>query len=92
MLHDVITLKPGLLVETIDDESLVLDMERNVYFGLNPVALEIWRGLESGHTPQRIISELTATYDAIPSDALTRDVLSFVESLLDQQLATRAAP
>jgi hypothetical protein len=92
MLHDVFTLKPGLLVETIDDESLVLDMERNVYFGLNPVALEVWRGLEAGLAPYAIVDGLTRAYPDIPEDALARDVLSFVEALVSQGLATRAAP
>jgi len=85
-----IELRGDLLVEEIDGECVILDLERNVYFGLNPTALIIWRGLERGDALDVILSELVATFDA-PEGVLRADLDGFVSGLLEQRLAHDAS-
>ena len=56
----VFTARDDLVVETIDGECLVLDLDRNVYFGLNPLGLSIWEAIatasSTGSGPRAIRS------------------------------------
>ena len=40
-----------------------LNIERGAYFGMNPVAGEIWDMLEAPHSPQQVIQKLMALYE-----------------------------
>ena len=85
-LRTKLHISPNLLVATIDDESLLLDMDQNVYFGLNAVALEIWNGLENQESLERILERLMSEYDA-SQEALERDLLESVDLLTHHGLA-----
>lgn len=83
----VLSLRADLLVETVDDESLVLDLNRNVYFGLNPMALEIWNDLKEGATMQEIVASLVTRYNQ-DEMSIFKDVQEFLHMLIEHGLAT----
>jgi len=86
---DIFTLRAGLIVEQIDGECLVLDMSRNVYFGLDAVALFIWTMLERGDAFGEIVAALSERYADVPREQLRQDACEFVEQLLAQELLSR---
>lgn len=83
---DTFTLRAGLIVEQIDGECLVLDMSRNVYFGLDAVGLLIWTMLERGDALGDLVAALSERYPDVPYEQLRQDTCEFVEQLLAQEL------
>jgi hypothetical protein len=53
----------NILFSEIDQDKVMIDIERGAYFGMNPVAGEIWDLLETPHTPRQIIDKLMAEYE-----------------------------
>lgn len=53
----------NILFSEIDQDKVMIDIERGAYFGMNPVAGEIWDMLETPQTPQQIIDKLLAEYE-----------------------------
>lgn len=76
-----------LIIEQVDDEALVLDMSGNVFFSLNPVALAMMTSLREGKTLGEVAHSVGAEYDA-PADHIRQDLESFVQDLLERNLAS----
>ena len=53
----------NILFSEIDQDKVMIDIERGAYFGMNPVAGEIWDMLEVPQTPQQVIEKLLALYE-----------------------------
>jgi hypothetical protein len=68
---------PGVFSREIGDESVLVDLERGQYFGLNETGRAVWRGLEAGDSRETIAAKV-ATEFAVPFDR----ALSDVEALL----------
>jgi hypothetical protein len=81
--------REDLLVEQVDEEVMILDMERNVYFGLDPMARAVWVMLVGESSVEEIISTLEARYG--DRERITRDVVSFIEQVLAHQLMRERA-
>jgi hypothetical protein len=88
----VFTARDDLVVETIDGECLVLDLDRNVYFGLNPVGLSIWEAISSGATLANILDGLTARFPDVPADRLDADLRAFLGQLVGAHLVLTSSP
>lgn len=69
----------------LDGETVLLNVETGVYFGLDPVGTEIWKVLETGATEEDVVSRLGEIFD-VDSDQLREDVREFVSLLEDKQL------
>lgn len=76
--------REDLLVEQVDEEVMILDMERNVYFGLDPMARAVWGMLVEESSVEEIITRLDARYG--DRERITRDVVGFIEQVLAHQL------
>ena len=53
----------NILFSEIDQDKVMIDIQRGAYFGLNPVAGEIWNLLETVHTPAELVRALLNTYE-----------------------------
>jgi len=73
----------------LDDEMVLLDAERGIYYGLDPVGTRIWQLLGAGHDAEEITEQLTAEYDADP-DLLRADVAAFLAQLAARGLIRRS--
>lgn len=82
-------MREDLLVEQVDDEVVVLDMERNVYFGLEPMARAIWEMLKQGSSVSEVVAALHARYGE--QERIERDVATFVAQVLEQGLMREAS-
>jgi hypothetical protein len=80
--------RESLVLEEIDDEVVILDLQKNVYFGLNEVAKLVWRGLERDQTIGEIVDELVEQFD-VEREVLTCDVHAFVGEALENELISR---
>ena len=71
--------------ETIDGETLFVQLETGNYYSLRGTGVEIWSLLEAGHSTAEIVDQLTRRYDAAPEvvEAATR---SLAQELVQEQL------
>jgi hypothetical protein len=81
-------LRPARDVLTAEREGLtvLLDLRRGTYVGLDEVGTAIWREVEAGSTPREVEARLCAEYDA-PAEMVCADVASFTAALLRRGLA-----
>jgi hypothetical protein len=80
--------REGLVLEEIDDEVVILDLQNNVYFGLNEVGKLVWRGLEDDLSVGEVIDALLEEFE-VDRDVLAQDVRAFVADALDSELVER---
>lgn len=72
---------PDVLFQVVNDEMVLLDLDGETYFGLNPVGARIWQLLEQGRNTADIIATLLAEYE-VGRDRLEEDVGALIEQLL----------
>jgi hypothetical protein len=75
----------GLAWQIIDDEGVVLDLERGRSIGLNPVAALVF-SLLGTHDEEAIAAEVTAQFEVSP-DRARGDVARFLGLLRERGLA-----
>jgi len=75
-----------VFAQEVDGEMVLLDMADENYFGLDDVGSDIWRLFQEGKTLQQTHDALLEIYD-VTSDELKRDIIEFVQKLVDAGLA-----
>ena len=83
--QSVYQLAPGLELETVDDEAILLNVEEDVFFGLNPVGFTIVTFVQNGHSVAEIIASVVEEFE-VTSDEATEDVHDFLSALIDAEL------
>jgi hypothetical protein len=68
-----------------EDGAVILDIEHDVIFTLNPIGGYVWAKLAAGCTLDQIIAYLVAE-SGIDITTAERDVRTFVDTLIQQQL------
>ena len=84
-----ITIPKYVLSESLNDETVVLDMSSGVYFGLTPVASRFWKLLGEGSSREQIETVLLEEFDVEP-DVLRADLDSLLSDLEGKKLVVRA--
>ena len=85
-LSSVVRRREGLLAnELSDDEAVMLDVDRGMYFGVRVVGKAIWDRLEEQVRVEDLCSDLTEQFDVEPKRC-EQDVLAFLEQLREQGL------
>jgi hypothetical protein len=80
---------PQVIHETIDGETIIIDLATGTYFSLQGAAPAIWSGLVAGEADEQIVTRLAAAYDA-PAEELAAAVATFLEELERNQLVARS--
>jgi hypothetical protein len=74
-----------------DDEVVILDLERGVYFGLDEIGATMWEAFLEGKSPAEVADVLAARYDA-PREQLQLDACALAGRLADAGLVTIRQP
>ena len=69
----------------VDGESVVLDLEEGVYYGLDPVGARIWDEIQEPTSVDEIVTAITAEYD-VGRDRCLEDTLALVHDLEEKDL------
>lgn len=72
-----------------DGITVLLDLRRQVYLGIDEVGTHIWRGIERGASRVEIEQELLAEYEA-PPETIRSDTQRFLTELVERGLVVRA--
>jgi Coenzyme PQQ synthesis protein D (PqqD) len=83
-VSDVVTARVG-------QEAVLLHSKKGIYYGLNPVAAQIWTGISEGLSADEIVARVVAEFDA-SEDRVREDVRALLESLTSHGLLIDAEP
>lgn len=86
---DRVTVPDGVLISHLQEESVILNLESERYFGLDDVGTRFLTILTSSESIEAAYEKLLAEYD-VDRQALRQDLLGLVEKLIDQGLLIRS--
>jgi hypothetical protein len=69
----------------IDDETVMMDVEKGAYYGLNNIGSAIWDALEEPKTISNLIDVLTKKYE-VSSEECEKDITPFIEQMTKAEL------
>jgi len=69
----------------VDNETVLLDLETDMYYSVNPVGAEIWAHIQEPTRLRTLREMLTETYDLSTAEA-EADLVAFLESLMEAGL------
>ena len=84
-LESTIARAEGLLTTSLDDETILMSIDRGAYYGMEHTADRIWELIEKPRKVADICRQLAEEYSAAP-EVYERDVISFLEELLEENL------
>ncbi len=77
--------EPRIVHETLDGQSLIMDMAVGTYFSCDGVSSTAWIALTEGATPAELAEWLSREYGAEPA-GVEHDVRQFVASLVAESM------
>ena len=83
--HATLSPAPGVLTRRVGDELVLLHLESELYFSLDPVGAAMWQAVCEEGNMSAAHAILSARYDA-PTDQLRSDLEELVGRLVDNQL------
>jgi len=84
-LNKKITFADTVFAQEVDGEMVLLDMNSENYFGLDEVGTAIWQAMGKDKSLQEVLDILLQEYE-VESNILEKDLIRFVNQLLDNQL------
>lgn len=84
-LDTKITIPDTLFLQTVDDETILLDTNTQEYFSLNEVGTIIWNILEEKKDLNEVQKEILNIYDT-DENQVKSDILNFFEALKEKKL------
>ena len=85
---DRVVVPDGVLISHLQEESVILNLESERYFGLDDVGTRFLSALTSSESIEAAYETLRQEYDVDPH-ALRNDLRELVEKLVDQGLLIR---
>lgn len=85
LLTQRVIVPPSVLFRTVDDESVLLNLDSEIYFGLDDVGTRMWTALTSTASVGEAYEQLLAVYD-VAADELQHDLEALVAQLVEQGL------
>ena len=77
---------PRVVAEQIDDETILIHLERGHYFSLRGSAPQMFNLIASGASQERIVSSLAGQYPDVDSEQMAAELARLVEDLQANEL------
>ena len=84
-LDTKLTVPPQVMSRLVGDETVVLNLESGLYFGLDGVGQLIWEAASDGQPLSAAVEKIVATYEVDEMQA-TSDVAEFAAQLVEKGL------
>ena len=84
-LDIIVAQTPGLVAADMDGETVMLNIEKGNYYGLDGIGSRIWELIEKPHTARAVVAALLEEYD-VEETTCQNDVLTFLNQLFAQGL------
>ena len=82
---DRVKVPDDVLISNLQDESVILDLDSERYFGLDPVGTRMLSVLTTSDSIEAAYESLVQEYD-VDREVLRQDLVALVEHLLEQGL------
>lgn len=89
-LTDRVAVHPSVICRELSGETVLLNLESGVYYGLDAVGTRVWQLLQQGKTVADVCDVMVEEYDVAP-EVLRDDVSRLVEELRERGIATLGA-
>ena len=89
MTHQL-AIAPDVLFQEVNGELVLLDLEGEVYFGLDATGTRIWQLLSEGRSVPELLDALETEYD-VERAVLEADVDELITQLIEAGLVTQRA-
>ena len=76
---------PDAFASAVGDETVLLQVKRGTYFGLDALGTRIWSGLNNGRSPAEICEEIAAEFD-VPLETVEADARAFLQDLKSNEI------
>ena len=83
-----LSIPPQVMSRLVDDETVLLDLESGMYFGLDGVGQRIWESVKEGKNLGEIAAMVAAEYDVDAKRAFD-DLVEFAGDLVERGLLAR---
>ena len=80
-----LSIPPQVMSRLVGDETVLLDLESGIYFGLDGVGKRIWESISDGLTLGQIAAVIKSEYE-VEEDQAQGDVIEFVRDLVERGL------
>ena len=80
-----LTIPPHVLSRLVDEETVLLNLESGIYFGLENVGKLIWEAVSAGKTLAETVDVIVAEYD-VGEEQARADVVDFATNLVERGL------
>jgi len=80
-----VSVPPDVLISKVGDESVILDLDSERYFGLDAVGTHMWKALTTSDTVQAAYEQLLGEYE-VDAEVLRQDLLNLVGMLRERGL------
>ncbi len=87
-MTDHVRIADGVVYKRVGDETILLDFDAGVYYGLDSVGARIWELLADARSLEAIVDTLLEEYD-VTRDVLEKDVAELLSELELKQLIRR---
>jgi len=88
-LSDRVRIPQEVIARQVGEETVMLDLAKGAYFGLDPVGARMWQLLAEGRTLAEVCDAIMAEYEA-SRDTIEGDLLTLVDDLVKQGLIAPA--
>ena len=85
---DRVKVPDDVLISTLQEESVILNLDSERYYGLDSVGTRMLSVLTTSNSIEAAYERLTAEYD-VDREVLRKDLLELVENLIAQGLLIR---
>lgn len=76
---------PDIIDSPIDDEVVMMDVDKGAYFGLDSVGSQIWEELAEPHSLDALAEKLTQTYE-VSVEQCKQDIAPLLEQMVESNL------
>jgi hypothetical protein len=77
--------KPDLLTNALDQDLVLMRLDANRYFGMDPLSRRVWELFAEPRSIHSACQQLCAEFDVTPEQC-EQDVTAFMGQLIDAQL------
>jgi SynChlorMet cassette protein ScmD len=82
----ILTVNPHILFrEEMDGWGILFNPDKDEAFGLNPVAVDIWKRIDGTSSTRRIFEDLKSDYEEIPDSAFD-DIAELIKKLAEREV------
>jgi hypothetical protein len=80
-----VTVPPETLVNVVGNETVILSLKSQAFFGLDEIGTNVWKALTAADSIQAAFDALLKEYD-VDQDSLRQDLEDLLQQLIDRGL------